>query len=110
MRDVSVDEFAEELREELRQKGVELPRGVVQVMTRQFFSFAEELIESKKEDVRFSMYNRDLTHVFNVMNIKALCEEFASGKGVSYQTLLKKKKLSGRARHHLRMKMKDTME
>lgn len=110
MRDVSVDEFAEELREELRKQGVEVPRGFTQVLTRQFFNFAEELIESGKQDVRFSMYNRDLTHIFNVMDIKGLCNEFADGKGISYDYLLKKKKLSGKARQFLRRKMKNTMK
>lgn len=109
MRDVSVDEFAEELRDALRDVGVEISKGAIQVLTRQFFFHAEKLIMEGRDE-RLSMYNRDIAHIFNMRDAKQLCDEFAHGEGIPYDRLLKRNKLSKRALLHLKRKMKDTIE
>jgi len=104
MRDVSIDELAEELRDSLADQGVNVSRDTIRILTREFFNHVETIIQNKK-DVRFSMYGRDITHVVYPLDKRTLCNEFANGVGVSYQHLMKKGKLSKTAANFLRTRM-----
>ena len=109
MRDVSIEDLADEIWQELAEQGCEVSRTSVRNLTRHFFSTVENLIQ-KEPDSRFSMYGRDITHIVYPMDKKKLCEEFAAGKGVSYQRLLETNTLSRNARHFLRFKGKNSMD
>lgn len=108
MRDVSLDEFAEELRDELASQGVNVSRGTVQVLTHQFFEYIEKII-AKTPEVTFNMYHKDIISIFTPVDKRKLCDEFAAGYGVSYDTLLRKRKLSRKAAAYLR-RISNTME
>lgn len=108
MRDVSIDELAEEIRDVLIDQGVNISRDTARILTREFFSSVEKII-LEKPDVRFSMYNRDITHVFYPVDKKKLCDEFAAGEGVSYDNLLRKNKLTPQARKFLKQRIGNTM-
>lgn len=109
MRDVSLEDLADEVWQELAEQGCEVSQTGVRNLTRHFFSTVENLIEKEPES-RFSMYGRDITHIVFPMDKKKLCDEFAAGKGLSYQVLLKNKTLSPSARHFLRFKHKNKMD
>lgn len=108
MRDVSLDELAEELRDELAAQGVNVPRGTVRILTHQFFEHVEKLIAQTPE-VTFNIYHKDIISIYTPVDKRKLCEEFAAGYGVSYDTLLRKRKLSKRAANYLR-RISNTME
>jgi hypothetical protein len=104
MRDVNIDQLAEEMRDALADDGIEITRDTMRILVGEFFQHVETTLQEKKE-VRFSMYSRDITHVFWPIDKQTLCNEFANGVGVSYQHLLKKKKLSKSAAKFLKNKM-----
>lgn len=80
MRDLHLNEFVDELRSDLREKGVDLPRTLVYQMTKAFFKHAEKTaIEGK---ARFIMHHRDLTQVYPEWDVKRLCAELADGDNV----------------------------
>lgn len=81
MRDLSLDDFSREVREKLRDKGVELPRYVVYRMTKAFFKHAEKTAKEGKE--RFILWqNKDIQSIYPIFDVKKLCNELADGDNV----------------------------
>lgn len=108
MRDLQLSDFSQELREKLRDKGIELPRKVVYSMVKEFFKHAEQT--AKKGEGRFALWQRDITMIYNLLDEEKLCNELANGELVlTADYLIRKKKMQKNAfRHYKRMSM--TME
>lgn len=104
MRDVSIEELAEEIRDALADQGVNISKGNAITLTREYFYYVEDLILTRPKN-RLSMYRKDIPHVFWPIDQKKLCEEFASGEGVSVHYLIKKNKLSKSAAKFYKRRM-----
>jgi len=105
VRDLQLSEFADELREKLRDKGVEVPRKVVLQMTKEFFKHAEEV--AKSGDGQFKLWQRDITAIYNILDESRLCNELANGEKVlTADYLISIKKMQKNAlRYYKRMPM-----
>jgi hypothetical protein len=101
MRDLSLSEFSDQLREKLVDEGVNLPRHVVLQLTKAFFKQAEKIAATGYD--RFTLWNRDITHVYPIYDINSLCAELADGKDVlTINRLISKKRMQPRVFKRLR--------
>jgi hypothetical protein len=109
MRDITLNDLADEVRQELLEMGIVLEPKVVRGLTRQFFKYVEKRME--KGDVNFQFWNKDITQIFKHLDIHKLCSELAVGSThVTVQYLANKRKLSRGASKFVRRKMRMTMK
>jgi hypothetical protein len=80
MRDLNLDTFSREVRDKLRDKGIELPRHVVNHMVKSFFKHAEKT--ASLGEGRFMLWGRNLTTIYNIIDKEKLCNELAIGENV----------------------------
>jgi hypothetical protein len=110
MRDLHVDEFADELREELRAEGIEIPRPAVKRLTKHFFDSVQKIISGDTK-VNIAMYGRDIQHIYKHLDVKGLCDELANGE--TYMTadyLMRKKKLSRKTIKYMKRNHRDVLD
>lgn len=102
MQDLSVNDLADEIRDELLQQGISISRTSVRRMTRHFFRYVEMIAE--KKDVRLNFQTRDISYVYPIFDVKNLCDELAAGEGdiITVDYLYRKKKLSRRVFNYVR--------
>jgi len=103
MRDLSINELADEMRSLLREgHGVELTLAEVRTLTREFFHFVETKMETPKAWVHLPW--RDITLFFQPFDKEKLCYELAIGikSAISYDALLKRGTLGRKAAYFLR--------
>jgi predicted transcriptional regulator len=101
MRDLSLNEFADSLREKLIDQGIELPKGVVRKMTRDFFRNVEKVAAEGKN--RFMLERRPITAIYPLFDEHALCMELAEGKNVlTVDYLIRKNRLQKHVRRFYR--------
>jgi len=99
VRDLQLSEFSQELRDKLRDEGIELPRHVVYRMTKAFFKHAEKT--AKSGEGRFMLWQRDITAVYNRLDEVSLCNELANGERVlTADYLIRKNKMQKNARRY----------
>lgn len=103
MRDLTVNDLADEIRQELKEMDIDLPAQVVRGLTIRFFRHVERSMEKGK--FNFQFWNKDITQMFKPLDEKKLCGELATGESyMTYHYLLQKGKLSKGAVQHLRRK------
>jgi hypothetical protein len=108
MRDLTLNDLADEVRQELMEMGIVLEPKVVRGLTRQFFKYVEKRME--KGDVNFQFWNKDITQIFKHLDVHRLCSELAVGSThLTVDYLVRKRKLSKGASKFVRRKMSVTM-
>jgi hypothetical protein len=108
MRDLSINDLADEVRQELLDMGIFLEPKVVRGLTKQFFKYVEKRME--RGDVNFQFWNKDVTQIFKHLDVSKLCEELAAGStNMTYDYLLRKRKLSIKTIKYMRRRHKDTL-
>lgn len=71
---------------------------------------SRKLLQLFTTEVDLWAVNRDINMIFIPLDQKKLCEEFRNGHGVSYDYLLRKRKLSRNAAKFLRRKHKQVLD
>lgn len=105
MRDLSIDDLADEVRQELLDNGIYLEPKVVRGLTKQFFKYVEKRME--RGDVNFQFWNKDITQIFKHLDVHQLCSELAVGNSIMTSDYLhRKKKLSRGAMSFIRRKQR----
>lgn len=109
MRDLSVNNLADEIRQELLDMGIFLEPKVVRSLTLQFFRYIEKRMA--RGEVNFQFWNKDLTQIFKHLDVERLCSELAVGNSImTYDYLLRKRKLSRGALKFVRGKHRIHMQ
>jgi hypothetical protein len=102
VRDLQLSDFSQELRDKLRDEGIELPRSVINRMTKEFFKHAEKTV--KNGEGRFMLWQRDITSIYNRLDEVSLCNELANGEKVlTADYLIRKNKMQKNARRYYKM-------
>jgi len=101
MQDLSLSEFSNQLREKLQDEGINLPKSAVLQLTKAFFKKAEQVASHGND--RFTLWNRDLTHIYPIRDEKALCAELANGEDVlTINRLVQIRRMQPRVYKHLK--------
>lgn len=101
MQDLNLSDFSNQLREKLHDEGINLPKSVVLQLTKAFFKHVEKTAEGGTD--RFTLWNRDITHIYPIFDEKALCTELAEGKDVlTIERLIRRKRMQPRVFKYLK--------
>jgi len=71
---------------------------------------SKKLLQILNSNIDLWAVNRDINMIFTPLETEKLCDEFRNGVGVSYDYLLKKKRLSRNAAKYLRKRHKELID
>lgn len=114
MRDLSLNNFADELYDRLQDKGSTIPRWLIRKLTKKFFTYVEKIAEEGKD--RFIMYSgggskRPISSIYPKFDVVSLCNELAMNERfvLTADYLVRKKKLQKRVARHIKKKTRLTI-
>jgi hypothetical protein len=109
MRDLTLDDLADDVREVLLQDGIEVSPATVRAITKHFINRVEKLVAAGDSKLRIG---KSISSFYPVPDTQKLCDEFATGEPgmLNYISLSKRGKLNKSAQKFIRTRMGLTID
>jgi hypothetical protein len=110
MRDLTLDDLADEVREVLMEDGISVPASTIRAITKQFIKQVETRVAAGDSRLRFG---KSISAIYQIPDTKSLCDEFAAGENprmLNYIDMLKRGTLNVPAQSFVKRRMGTTSD